>query len=450
MTQDDPKGYYAALGVGPGASCAEIKRAFRQLAKAFHPDRNSEPSAKARFQRINEAYQVLGDSKARQAYDSALYDTAGPRVGAQNDYQPISCSVCKQVTAQPRYVVFTYVASAIFATSRRPIQGIFCSSCARKVGLKASAIAAIAGWWGFPVGPFWTVAAIFRNLMGGLHRQKSDQAMLWFNALAFLQKGDATLAYALARELRRADDENIAISAVRLMDTLTRRGIDANSAPLKNPWTMSWRDRAAHGAMLLAIPLMLTGFAYQSELVRWWAQIEGPPDFDDTGISPDADVQAPRFKVVSRPPVAAPSSKPPVCANPPGNGHILAGSGRRTGSSHTLEIRNGSQGDAIVKVRDAQTGALTTSFFVKASESATTRLRDGAYLIQYAVGQTLGPDCATFAGDYHASQFPGIKTLATTYTQEQIITQQLVYTLYSVPSGNVRPRTLDRASFERN
>ncbi len=61
--------YYDSLGVGRDASQDEIKRAFRRLAMEFHPDRNSEPGAEARFKEINEAYEVLSDAEKRGTYD---------------------------------------------------------------------------------------------------------------------------------------------------------------------------------------------------------------------------------------------------------------------------------------------------------------------------------------------------------------------------------------------
>jgi DnaJ-class molecular chaperone len=48
---------------------ADIKRAFRQKASQFHPDRNSDPDAPARFREVQEAYDVLSDDDKRKAYD---------------------------------------------------------------------------------------------------------------------------------------------------------------------------------------------------------------------------------------------------------------------------------------------------------------------------------------------------------------------------------------------
>ncbi len=61
--------HYAALGVSSAASLADIKKAFRQKASQFHPDRNTSPEAPARFRQVQEAYDVLSDADKRQAYD---------------------------------------------------------------------------------------------------------------------------------------------------------------------------------------------------------------------------------------------------------------------------------------------------------------------------------------------------------------------------------------------
>ena len=64
------KDYYAVLGVGKEASDAEIKKAYRKLARENHPDANpDDPEAEKRFKEVGEAYSVLGDATKRQEYD---------------------------------------------------------------------------------------------------------------------------------------------------------------------------------------------------------------------------------------------------------------------------------------------------------------------------------------------------------------------------------------------
>ncbi len=61
--------YYDVLGVQRSASAEDVKKAFRRLAMQYHPDRNSEDGAEARFKEIGEAYEVLSDQEKRSAYD---------------------------------------------------------------------------------------------------------------------------------------------------------------------------------------------------------------------------------------------------------------------------------------------------------------------------------------------------------------------------------------------
>ncbi|MBI5812150.1 MAG: DnaJ domain-containing protein [Meiothermus silvanus] len=63
------KDYYATLGVSKNASQDEIKKAFKKLARKYHPDVNKDPGAEEKFKEINEAYTVLSDPEKRQFYD---------------------------------------------------------------------------------------------------------------------------------------------------------------------------------------------------------------------------------------------------------------------------------------------------------------------------------------------------------------------------------------------
>lgn len=75
------KDYYDILGVKPDASEAEIKAAYRKLARQYHPDKNKEAGAEDKFKAINEANEVLRDKEKRRAYDQVR--AGGYRGGEQ-------------------------------------------------------------------------------------------------------------------------------------------------------------------------------------------------------------------------------------------------------------------------------------------------------------------------------------------------------------------------------
>jgi len=73
--------YYSVLGVSRDATGEEIKRAYRKLAREFHPDVNPDPGAQERFKAVGEAYETLSDPSKRQMYDLGV-DPRGNRGGA--------------------------------------------------------------------------------------------------------------------------------------------------------------------------------------------------------------------------------------------------------------------------------------------------------------------------------------------------------------------------------
>lgn len=69
MATEQKQDYYDVLGVARNAGADELKKAFRRLAMRFHPDRNQEAGAEAKFKEVNEAYEVLSDPEKRAMYD---------------------------------------------------------------------------------------------------------------------------------------------------------------------------------------------------------------------------------------------------------------------------------------------------------------------------------------------------------------------------------------------
>ena len=80
--------YYEVLGVQRNASEDEIKKAFRRLARQYHPDVNKEKGAEERFKEIAEAYEVLGDAQKRQTYDRFGHaGVSGAAAGAGSPFE---------------------------------------------------------------------------------------------------------------------------------------------------------------------------------------------------------------------------------------------------------------------------------------------------------------------------------------------------------------------------
>ena len=71
------KDYYAILGVERGASAEDIKKAYRKLARKYHPDVSKEPNAEEKFKEMGEAYETLKDPEKRAAYDRLGQHAAG-------------------------------------------------------------------------------------------------------------------------------------------------------------------------------------------------------------------------------------------------------------------------------------------------------------------------------------------------------------------------------------
>lgn len=143
----------------------------------------------------------------------------------------------------------------------------------------------------------------------------------------------------------------------------------------------------------------------------------------------------------------------PVCRTKMANGQIIGANHGNIRRGHILTIENGSAGNAIAKVRDAVTGHVVVSFFVAEGETASFKyLNDGNYRIQYILGNELAENCKTFIRPLAAKEFPGDQALVTTRTTTQdmieIDRQELTFTLYSVPSGNIIPRSIDLNDFD--
>ena len=129
-----------------------------------------------------------------------------------------------------------------------------------------------------------------------------------------------------------------------------------------------------------------------------------------------------------------------LCEDKPSNGQLLI---RRRGAKkqgHKVTIRNGGEGDAIIKIRDERSKKLSDSFFVHRNGEATINgVSDGEFRIQFAYGDTLRENCAEYANP-RPSQFDKSVKFDTrvqrTGKKTTIYTHDFTATLYSVTGGN--------------
>lgn len=71
----DSSGYYAILGVSEQATYLELKRAYRHLARKYHPDRNNSSHAESMIKKINAAFEILSDDDKKRKYDKTDFET---------------------------------------------------------------------------------------------------------------------------------------------------------------------------------------------------------------------------------------------------------------------------------------------------------------------------------------------------------------------------------------
>lgn len=188
------------MGLSPDASVSEIKKAYRAKAMELHPDRNKEKDTTRAFQFLQEAYEILSNDVARAKYDASEINASDGGDASRAPIAPVVCKRCNSVTAQPRYIIFREIKSFLFVARRSLRHGIYCSDCAGKEALKASAITWILGWWSFPWGPIFSIDAIIRNLFGGTQPRDINAQLLANQAAYFAEAGRTDLALAVAAE----------------------------------------------------------------------------------------------------------------------------------------------------------------------------------------------------------------------------------------------------------
>ncbi len=452
MGNPDNKGYYRIIGVDPSASAEAIKKAYRRRSKELHPDTNQRMGAELQFQALTEAYDVLSDPISRARYDTQGLEREAPggnatgrQVGA-----PVPCSRCGRVSAQPRYVIFQRAVGRFTNTAIDPVQGIYCSRCARDVAVTNSLFTWILGWWAWN-GPVAVFKTLKKNISGGDRPAAPNHRLMVYQAQAFEAAGRGDLARALAKDALSIDpDGEHAEQARRIMG-------DEDDVPvLKSQWgpdPLATIAQLMPGVMLAVAFVIFGPFGPASNTPV--APMPFNPPSSNTRSAP-APTPAPivdpgraaHIKSDHTPMRAAPGEVQPVIAtlsrfenverlggiastdvwirirsddlegyvrvdqlgkgtgedalaqwcelhrgNRPNSGKILV---KNATGPHTLTAANRSDRDAIIKLKD-QTGHTVYSFYLRTAESVRLPdLPEGEFNATYATGDRFSNVCATF------------------------------------------------------
>lgn len=487
----DPKGYYAVLGLPPGADLAAIKAAYRARVKTVHPDRNQTRAAAEEFQRLAEAYRVLRDVVHRAEYDA----TGGhPLIDDGDDYPatPFACSCCGAITAQPRYVIFHRVKSFLLWAKRSRTEGIFCRDCADAAAVRASVFTWALGWWSLP-GLVLAPIALIRNLLGGTYPRNQNARLLIRQARAFLALDEVDLARALTEQAGRFARLSV---HKRQVDDLRRAAPGTPGRRLKDRWgALGGSVFLAQLAPLVALPVLVGMVALVAskpwekpvsakagitvkpadigeirhvavgDLKLRQAAIEGAPvlalldRFTTVQVTGHEGSEWSKVRtpagvegwVTTRALYAGSGSlfKQEWCAEnkggPPQPGEVLV---RRATGEHRLLIHNDGRRDAVVKLKTIS-GNTVVSYYIPATyHMGVNGIPDGTYRIEFATGAAYSRSCGIFATGMQAGLLPFTLTYKqVSASRAQSITAIPEISIVTAPGDAKQPQPLDLERF---
>ena len=332
----------------------------------------------------------MGDPEARARYDTLTVET--PTLEQETAVSeaapdPIVCSVCGKVTAQPRYVIYFEVKSFFVVTYRSPIQGIFCSRCAEKQVLRATLVTWVLGWWGFPWGPIYSVHALFRNLLGGIRPRDVNARLAAYQAWVFARLGQRALARAVATdalglaERTQRDDKGLELrrSLHALLVALDDGGPVRH---LREGWSVSNRSGVIQAAIILLAAVAIVGVAGYEPSVNQPVKV--------APATPSQPVTPPLARPLTPPPptpTPVPSFVEPIQPLP------ANGTSRRywTRSEEELLaplriVTAGGSPNYFIKVVDWERGTPILTVFVRSGQTVNVKVPLGSYRLKYASG----------------------------------------------------------------
>lgn len=455
MSGKDPKGYYKYLGVRPDATISVIKAAYRALAMELHPDRNKDKSTTVEFQALQEAYAVLSDEQLRRKYDA---DSSVPEFDTSKEQsnhkplEPIVCSKCSAVSAQPRFKVFYTVFGYIFGAMKKPHQGVFCSRCEIKEALQCSAITLVAGWWSIH-GFFWTCQTLIQNLVGGQFNIQNAQ-LQGYQAMYFAQIGKMDLARAVAIEAiklaEKATNENNTKfgfkkklgyeqvdSLSSLKETLTNF---INSFPKNSKVVELKSTNGIFNKRFVFQVVLLAAFAsfVSGEVYREAKQAE---ETERVRLENQGIERARAAAIAAKNAEALKSMEKPLPSS--GIFRIADRHNYSPDRSPPLKINNSPDANTLMKLKRVSDDTEVMSIFIRAGQSIEVAVPVGSYEAKIASGQTWYGDSVRFGPTTSYAKLEAVLTF--TIKGNQLVGHEI--TLTRMRDGNLMQSPITATDF---
>lgn len=163
--------YYALLGVSKTATQDEIKKAYRNLAFKYHPDRNpGDKNAEEMFKKINAAYEVLGDSSKKAQYDAGgfnPFESAGQssyrQYNSYESYDPFQ-EWANYANSSRRYYYYSSNQDPAPLSRSEALGKLIWKGLQIFIGLWSFSFS----WFIFPIGPILSFAAVVNGFSGAV------------------------------------------------------------------------------------------------------------------------------------------------------------------------------------------------------------------------------------------------------------------------------------------
>jgi hypothetical protein len=396
----DKLGYYSVLGIEYNSTQDTIKKAYRKKCLEVHPDVNRSINAQESFVQLQKAYEILGNAEERSKYDAQCVDVPKVKSTTDNDstesdstFEPIRCSICNCVSAQPRYIVFWETIS-FFSSLRSPVQGVMCTKCAGDAAFQATRKSLIFGWWGI-WGLVFTPMSVIGNMSGGNKPAENNGRILLHQSWYFAQHGRLDLAYFLAKDAHKYLTASSAKEVVLLLPIC--KSIMDTCKPLADGKELdhAW-DKALPriGDQWKAVGMCAAAWTIGLCALNGYSE----------GESRKAIEEAPKYSYQTQesnsPPTIPPSSPHPVEAKPPpipptylplSTGYLPGKQVEDSAGYSEVTLKNESDGNFHVKLyrKDGSLWVISREVYLKAGEDFTMKKLDpGDYEIRRMNVQT--------------------------------------------------------------